>query len=84
MSAPSVSVRWTASASIVVSFAAWCFLELVHQIQIGVFDDLPDPLGYDDGAPLWWSLPVLGLAGVVVAFAVVRCRAAAATCRPKA
>ena len=43
-----------------------------HQIQTGVFDDLPRELGYDDGAPVWWPLPVLGLAGLVTAFAIVR------------
>jgi hypothetical protein len=57
---------------LVVSFAAWGFLELVHQMQVGVFDDLPSELGYDDGAPLWWYLPVLGLAGLVAAAAIVR------------
>ena len=61
-----------AVVGLVVSFAAWGFLELVHQIQVGVFDDLPRELGYDDGAPLWWYLPVLGLAGLVAAAAIVR------------
>ena len=55
-----------------VSFVAWGFLELVHQIQVGVFTGLPKDLGYDNGAPLWWYLPVLAIAGVVVAFAVSR------------
>jgi chloride channel protein, CIC family len=57
---------------VVVSLAAWAFLELIHQIQQGVFDDLPKTLGYDDGAPVWWPLPVLGLAGLVIAYAIVR------------
>jgi chloride channel protein, CIC family len=56
---------------VVVSFAAWGFLELVHQIQVGVFTDLPKDLGYDS-APRWWSLPVLAIAGVLVALAIVR------------
>ena len=34
--------------------------------------DLPRELGYDDGAPVWWPLPVLALAGLVAAFAIVR------------
>lgn len=58
--------------AVVVSLAAWGFLELVHQIQVGVFDDLPGQLGFEDGAPLWWPVLVLGLAGLVVAFAIVR------------
>lgn len=56
---------------LVVSLAAWGFLELIHQIQVGVFQGLPSDLGYDS-TPLWWSLPVLAIAGVVTAFAIVR------------
>ena len=47
-----------AIVGVVASFAAWCFLELVHEAQEGVYTDLPDALGYDS-TPLWWSLPVL-------------------------
>jgi H+/Cl- antiporter ClcA len=61
-----------AVVGVVVSFAAWCFLQGVHELQQGVFEDLPRGLGYDHGAPRWWSLPVCGLAGVVTAFAIVR------------
>lgn len=56
---------------VVVSLASWAFLELVHGIQVGVFEDLPGELGFDT-VPTWWPLPWLGLAGVLVAFAVVR------------
>jgi H+/Cl- antiporter ClcA len=55
-----------------VSLAAWCFLEGIHQIQYGAFTKLPKELGYDDGAPLWWSLPVCAVGGLVTAFAIVR------------
>ena len=55
-----------------VSFAAWGFLELTHQIQVGVFQKLPDGLGYDNGAPTWWPLPVLAVAGLIVALAIDR------------
>jgi H+/Cl- antiporter ClcA len=61
-----------AIVGVVVSLAAWCFLELEHQIQQGVFVHLPSDVGYHNGAPLWWSLPVLAIAGVIVAFAIVR------------
>lgn len=61
-----------AIVGVLVSLAAWCFLELVHQIQQGVFVGLPSDLGYHNGAPLWWSLPVLAIAGLIVAFAIVR------------
>ncbi len=57
---------------LVASVAAWGFLELVHQVQVGVWDKLPDWVGYDDGAPLWWSVPVLTIAGVLIAVAIVR------------
>jgi H+/Cl- antiporter ClcA len=56
---------------VVVSFAAWGFLELVHQIQVGVFQGLPKDLGFHS-APRWWYLPVLAIAGVVVAFTITR------------
>ena len=36
-----------------------------------MFQGLPSDLGYDS-TPLWWSLPVLAIAGVVTAFAIVR------------
>ena len=62
----------TAVVGIVVSLASWAFLELIYQLTQGVYDDLPKALGYDDGAPVWWPLPVLGLAGVAVAFAIAR------------
>jgi H+/Cl- antiporter ClcA len=61
-----------AIAGVVVSLAAWCFLELVNQIQRGVYVHLPSDFGYHHGPPLWWSLPVLVLAGLIVAFAIER------------
>jgi H+/Cl- antiporter ClcA len=59
-------------AGVIVALASWCCLEAVHWIQQGVFEDLPDALGYDDGAPVWWPLPFCGLGGLIVAFAIVR------------
>jgi len=61
-----------AVVGLLVSLAAWCFLELVHQTQREVFHHLPSALGYSHGPPLWWSLPVLALAGLIVAFAIAR------------
>jgi H+/Cl- antiporter ClcA len=55
-----------------VSLAAWGFLELVYQTQQEAFHHLPSALGYPHGPPLWWSLPVLAIAGLIVAFAIVR------------
>ncbi|MFZ0043980.1 MAG: chloride channel protein [Solirubrobacteraceae bacterium] len=56
---------------VLVSLAAWCFLEGVHQVQVGVFTDLPKDMGYHS-PPWWWLLIVLGFAGVVVALAITR------------
>jgi H+/Cl- antiporter ClcA len=61
-----------AVVGLVVSFAAWCFLQGVHELQQAVYDDLPRGLGFDHGAPRWWALPACGLAGVITAFAIVR------------
>ena len=61
-----------AVVGLVVSLASWGFLEGVHQIQEAVFVDLPRDLGYENGAPVWWPLPVLALAGVIAAFAIER------------
>ena len=61
----------SALIGVLVSLASWGFLELIHAIQQGVYEDLPSALGFDT-APTWWPLPVLGIAGLVIAFAVVR------------
>jgi H+/Cl- antiporter ClcA len=57
---------------ILVSFAAWCFLELTHQIQQEVFIHLPHALGYASGPPVWWPLPVLAIGGLITALAIQR------------
>ncbi len=61
-----------AAVGILVSLAAWAFLELIHQIQVGLFTDLPEGLGYANGAPAWFYIVVLALAGALVAAAIVR------------
>jgi H+/Cl- antiporter ClcA len=61
-----------AVVGVVVSLASWSFLELVYQIQQEVFVHLPHAVGYDSGPPVWWSLPVLLVAGVIVAVAIAR------------
>ena len=61
-----------AAVGLVVSLASWCFLQLVHYMPQWVYEDLADAVGYEDGAPLWWYLPVCAFAGLVVAFAIVR------------
>ena len=61
-----------AIVGVFVSLAAWCVLELINQIQRGVYVHLPSHFGYHHGPPLWWSLPVLALAGLITAFAIER------------
>jgi H+/Cl- antiporter ClcA len=61
-----------AIVGVVVSLAAWGFLELIYQMQRELYTHLPNALGYKNGPPLWWSLPVLGVAGLVVALAITR------------
>jgi len=55
----------------IVSLASWAFLELVHGIQVGVYERLPHNLGYAT-APAWWPLPWLALAGALTALAIRR------------
>src|SRR6266702_1705454 len=66
-----VLLVFAAAIGLVVSLASWGFLEAVHYIQVGVYQDLPGDLGYDS-APWWWPLPWLALAGVLTAFAIER------------
>lgn len=66
-----VLLVFAAIVGVFVSLASWAFLELVHQIQLTAFSDLPDALGFDT-VPTWWPIPVLVLAGLPVAFAIVK------------
>lgn len=66
-----VLLVFAAIVGVIVSFVGWGFLELVHQLQMLVFEDLPGDLGFSS-TPWWWYLPVLGLAGLPVAFAIAR------------
>src|SRR4051794_15078424 len=60
-----------ALTGLVVSAASWCFLEGVHELEVGVYQKLPSDLGFDT-VPVWWPLPWVALAGLLTAFAVVR------------
>lgn len=54
---------------VVLSAGAYGFLQLVDQLQKAVYTDLPEALGFD-GPPPWWPLPLLGVAGALVAATV--------------
>jgi H+/Cl- antiporter ClcA len=47
------------------------FLEAVEHLQPEIFDHLPRGLGFHT-APSWWPVPVLGVAGLLVALVILR------------
>ncbi len=59
-----------AIVGVIVSLAAWCFLELNYQIQQELFTHLPHAVGYPRGPPVWWPLPVLAIGAALVALAI--------------
>jgi H+/Cl- antiporter ClcA len=66
-----VLLVFAAVVGVFVSLASWGLLELIHQIQLAVFSDLPDALGFAT-VPTWWPIPIVVLAGLPVAFAIVK------------
>jgi H+/Cl- antiporter ClcA len=52
-----------------ISAAAYFFLALVTKLQAWIFTDLPSGLGLH-GEPLWWPVPPLVLAGVLVSLTI--------------
>jgi H+/Cl- antiporter ClcA len=61
-----------AFVGVVVSFAAWLFLEATVQLQQYLWEDLPGDAGWDAGPPLWYLLVILGLAGLLAGLAIGR------------
>ena len=57
---------------VLVSLAAWCFLEGVFQLQQELYVHLPHAVGYQNGPPKWWPLPVLAVGALIVALAITR------------
>ena len=60
-----------AIVGVIASAAAFGFLELAHELQPWIYNDLPDALGFDT-RPDWWALPVLAIAGLLAAVAIVK------------
>jgi len=58
-----------AVVGVVVAFVAFFFLKGVGETQQYVFATLPHEVGYD-AQPIWWPLPWLALAGLLVALAI--------------
>ena len=60
-----------AVVGIIVSIVGWLFLEVTTAMQRWVYEDLPRWLGFGE-APLWWPVPILALAGLLVGIAIDR------------
>jgi len=56
---------------LILSIAAWLFLEGAFQLQKELFTHLPHALGYQHGAPNWWYLLVLAVGALLVALALL-------------
>ncbi|MFI7501326.1 chloride channel protein [Streptomyces sp. NPDC049687] len=54
-----------------VALIAFWFLVALHQLEQLIWTDWPKDLGWER-APWWWGLPLLTVAGVVVALVVAR------------
>ena len=52
-----------------VSAFAYGFLKVVDELQTAFFTSIPKDLGFDT-VPAWWPLPVLAVAGLIVALAI--------------
>ena len=52
-----------------ISAVAYFFLALVSELQAWIFTDLPRGLGFH-GEPLWWPIPPLLVAGVLVSLTI--------------
>ena len=61
-----------AVVGVIVSLAAWGFLEAIHQIQQELYTHLPHAFGYQNGPPKWWPLPILAIGALIVALAITR------------
>jgi hypothetical protein len=64
-----------------VSAVAYFFLALVNKMQGWIFTELPKGLGFH-GEPLWWPIPPLVLAGVLVGLTLRYLPGKGATRRP--
>ena len=58
-----------AVVGVLVAVVAFFFLKAVAEVQTYVFTTLPHELGFS-GEPLWWPLPFLALAGLLVALTI--------------
>ncbi|MEU9419975.1 chloride channel protein [Streptomyces sp. NPDC048272] len=59
----------TALLGVPIAAAAFGFLALVSELQSLTYTDLPRALGFH-GTPSWWSIPLLAVAGLLVALTI--------------
>jgi H+/Cl- antiporter ClcA len=64
-----VILLFAAVIGVPVSALAYGFLKLVGETQHWLFQSLPSDLGFD-GAPAWWPLPLLVVAGLLTALLI--------------
>jgi len=60
-----------AIVGVAAALVAFGFLEAIAELQDGLYDSLPDALGFES-TPAWWPLPVLLVASLIVAWAIDR------------
>ena len=65
-----------------VSAVAYGYLKLVGVLQNWLFTSLPKELGFA-GTPLWWPLPLLAVAGVLVGATIIYLPGSGVTSRPR-
>ena len=58
-----------AAIGVPVSAVAWGYLVLVNHLQTWLFTSFPAWLGFN-GTPVWWPVPLLVLAGVLVSLII--------------
>ncbi|MFE1173923.1 chloride channel protein [Streptomyces sp. NPDC058773] len=59
----------SAAIGLPICAAAFGFLALVHELEPLIYHDLPRALGFA-GTPLWWPVPMLLVAGLLVGLTV--------------
>jgi H+/Cl- antiporter ClcA len=66
-----VLLLMAAVIGVIVSFASWAFLQLTYELEHWVYQDLPGQLGFST-VPTWWPLPIMAIAGVIAALAIIK------------
>jgi H+/Cl- antiporter ClcA len=65
-----VLLLFGAIVGVPVAFAAYFFLKWVSETEQWLYSTLPKQIGFV-GAPVWWPIPLLVVAGLIVALAII-------------